>query len=745
MVYKRINLKTVEDYFHTRPSASVYSCRIVKCDNNVIKFIEKYFTEASHCGVIIEDKIQNPDMKAISFMKEKIGDSYTHSSSFIQQKLKQWIPNLDTNQTSSLAKNFFDLLEDLKKSGRNDSVIRNVYIKMMCWMYFRFNNVVTKLCKDVNPKIIYEGDITFYELSMLKLLSSCGCDLLFLDYNNSIDDKEIQLLNIGTQKFSKDFNLSKVKSNILNHQKLLNRLGKSKYTIATNIWLTGDYVKDLRNTNRGDNKTYIYNALIKQNGVEDKTSFKNNIFTLKSDLEKSGTQVFVINSHVENVQKSQIYNMKHNNDYQDDVSLVMTLTDNIMMSSVDMNTLFNHVMYEFVTSLGNKNLKEKEDICLRLIFNLKKYSRLFNIGKFGVLIFLQTENLTQDDVYFISFVYKLGADILILNPSKNDFELKIPVLYEKFYEESLVVEEFPKDLSEASYSTVAYNAESELTEIMYQDSGLYRDMQFSNMKSVILKTTFEEIDLLWKEPLNMRIGFSTANNCVTVPTIFAKVCGVKDGNIGGYNNIINSLKSAESVMLVQEHHIEYLYRGSSYNNVEIPINIQRNVFGNDIIIRGNKIDRDAVLRSRNYRYDYLKKEVQDNIISAAQLLIDRKQIKKVFSEVIENDILSVCFGLDKDILKLLQGFDYTKVNPKVVYINSTEESISLYETILFNLLNILGFDIVMFIPTGYNVVDKYLERVLYEEYQIGEYIYNYSLMSNRNKQKSFFSQLFNRR
>ena len=39
-------------------------------------------------------------------------------------------------------------------------------------------------------------------------------------------------------------------------------------------------------------------------------------------------------------------------------------------------------------------------------------------------------------------------------------------------------------------------------------------------------------------------------------------------------------------------------------------------------------------------------------------------------------------------------------------------------------LNFIGFDILYFIPTGYQNIEKYLNRKIIEEHQIGEYMYD---------------------
>ena len=53
-----------------------------------------------------------------------------------------------------------------------------------------------------------------------------------------------------------------------------------------------------------------------------------------------------------------------------------------------------------------------------------------------------------------------------------------PLLYELNYEESLTMDRYPEESSQVKMGTVAYHAERELDTLMYQDTGMYRNMQY---------------------------------------------------------------------------------------------------------------------------------------------------------------------------------------------------------------------------------------------------------------------------
>ena len=88
-------------------------------------------------------------------------------------------------------------------------------------------------------------------------------------------------------------------------------------------------------------------------------------------------------------------------------------------------------------------------------------------------------------------------------------------------------------------------------------------------------------------------------------------------------------------------------------------------------------------------------------------------------------------NLPKEVLRLIQKFDFTKKNPKMIYINPTEKEISLEDSIMTVFLSCMGFDILFFVPTGYQSVERYICQDLMEEHQIGEYQYDLQIPNLR--------------
>ena len=86
--------------------------------------------------------------------------------------------------------------------------------------------------------------------------------------------------------------------------------------------------------------------------------------------------------------------------------------------------------------------------------------------------------------------------------------------------------------------------------------------------------------------------------------------------------------------------------------------------------------------------------------------------------------MASALSLDKETLRLIQNFDFTKKNPKRIYLITGETQLSLRDTIEAALLHLIGFDILFFIPTGYRCVERYWNDFQITEYQSGPYQYD---------------------
>ena len=316
-----------------------------------------------------------------------------------------------------------------------------------------------------------------------------------------------------------------------------------------------------------------------------------------------------------------------------------------------------------------------------------------------------------NEVLFMKFLARVPVDVLILCPDRNEHcMLEDTLLYEINYETSMKLDQFPEQNAQLHIGTAAYHAERELDTLMYNDSVIFRDQQFTKANTISLQTMDREIKLLWNTEMKYRPNFSTADGTVNMPVIFSKISGVKDRKTEDYWISIKQLMTPETVVI---DHPPFL-TSTSPN----PIKMYAAEF-----FRNGKLQRRKIRNHPAYPYGFLREEMQEYILDKLEALIEQRLIRGTFENGTEYTIISVALNLPKQVTRLIQNFDFTKKNPKLIYINASEVLITLEDSIYAAFLNLLGFDVLFFVPTGYNM-DNHFNQRLMEEHQTGDFMYD---------------------
>ena len=240
---------------------------------------------------------------------------------------------------------------------------------------------------------------------------------------------------------------------------------------------------------------------------------------------------------------------------------------------------------------------------------------------------------------------------------------------------------------------------------------MYRNQQYGKANVINLQTMYEEIRILWDQELKYRPGFSTVDGVVNIPVIFAKVSGVKDGLVAPYWVSIKELITDDTILIKNVPYIS--------STAANPMKAYAAEF-----YKNGKLQKNKIKNHPKYPYEILREDMQEFMLDKLQSLIEQKLIKGIGENGTEYTVIAQVLNLPKDIVRMIQKFDFTKKNPKIVYINTGESVISLEDSILIAFLNLIGFDIIFFVPTGYQSIEKHFNKTLMEEHQIGEYKYD---------------------
>lgn len=748
-------IEKLHDYFSAcsrRREQAVFFYRVAGYSGEVAAFLTQYDQAARTNGVVIEGRIPNPDPKQLDYLAEMMGSDFQLDAGFLTQKLTRWLPRLTGAQREAVVTAMTATLQDLQAHGKNENMLRNAYIKYMCWLYYKFERILGRLGGDELPKILYDGTVSSYELQLLVILARAGADIVLLERAGDEGylrcDPTSQYARLyqasGLTPFPADFSLRQLREQgrqQAERQKLYG--APAGIAPCTNAWMKAPDVKEILTAvrARGDDPKLFYNAFVVQYGVEDKLLFPSDMVAFYQQLKREGRKVCLENGRLPPPTPEEIAAVRRRN-HQTAEQLAADLAANLQYpNNQQLQTLmrqaFLDVVLEEDKAVGG-NLNRLLNKAVYLVAWMKRYQKdLFqNWQAPEVGVFLLFGACSGDnEALFLRLLAKLPVDVLVLLPDLNALcVLKDPALLDLHKEHSLPMTDFPVEPSQMRVRTAAYQAEQEMDSILYQNTGLYRTKQHQKAEAVTLQTMYEEIGLLWDQELKYRPGFAAEGDTVTVPVLLEKICGMKDGPILPYWLEIKKLVTPETTLVTK-----LPWQTGLEANPMKPYATQ--------FLRQGRLQREKIKQHKDYPYGILRPEIQDYLLDKLQVLLDEKLIAGTYQNGTEYTIVSTILGLPKDLLRRIQNFDFTKKNPKLIIISTTEETLSLEDSILVAFLNLVGFDILFFVPTGYQSIEKYFQKPFANEHQLGPYRYDLQVPDFRTLHeggKSSIRKLFGR-
>ena len=748
-------IEKLHDYFSAcsrRREQAVFFYRVAGYSGEVAAFLTQYDQAARTNGVVIEGRIPNPDPKQLDYLAEMMGSDFQLDAGFLTQKLTRWLPRLTGAQREAVVTAMTATLQDLQAHGKNENMLRNAYIKYMCWLYYKFERILGRLGGDELPKILYDGTVSSYELQLLVILARAGADIVLLERAGDAGylrcDPTSQYAQLyqapGLTPFPADFSLRQLREQgrqQAERQKLYG--APAGIAPCTNAWMKTPDGKEILTAvrARGDDPKLFYNAFVVQYGVEDKLLFPSDMVAFYQQLKREGRKVCLENGRLPPPTPEEIAAVRRRN-HQTAEQLAADLAANLQYpNNQQLQTLmrqaFLDVVLEEDKAVGG-NLNRLLNKAVYLVAWMKRYQKdLFQnwqAPEVGVFILFGACS-GDNEALFLRLLAKLPVDVLVLLPDLNaPCVLKDPALLDLHKEHSLPMTDFPVEPSQMRVRTAAYQAEREMDSILYQNTGLYRAKQHQKAEAVTLQTMYEEIGLLWDQELKYRPGFAAEGDTVTVPVLLEKICGIKDGPILPYWLEIKKLVTPETTLVTK-----LPWQTGLEANPMKPYATQ--------FLRQGRLQREKIKQHKDYPYGILRPEIQDYLLDKLQVLLDEKLIAGTYQNGTEYTIVSTILGLPKDLLRRIQNFDFTKKNPKLIIISTTEETLSLEDSILVAFLNLVGFDILFFVPTGYQSIEKYFQKPFANEHQLGPYRYDLQVPDFRTLHeggKSSIRKLFGR-
>lgn len=714
-------------------------------------FLTSLYVDTKTKGLFFDKPIPNPANPEVSKINSTVQipdtpdrDSVKNILDSLQSSLVMDIRKIGTVQnTSDAADAFVYVLNEVKADSPAPTAWKNALVKFLCWFLRYTTYEVTS--------ILYKGEISKHEVYWLLLAGRLGCRVSYVNYTNEKSYRECDtegtysVLHEGTVKKPLSINLGKINIAQYTQQCLSNEQINSimnaanplsiKYLQTEHEFIYKDMLStlDLRRAKLVCTDTTIPVYFTAYIGLDDEATYNNSLFTQKEELTAKGKQ-FILLTELKKPsyqEAEEYYSIQKTNDSL----MISQFAEKITINDNDGRTVL--AKKAFIDTIQNITSNNLYNTAVQISVWFKQITSGFDFYKNDIPMIIYYGMISKTELAFLNMMSMCGIDVFYFNPDKSVLQTVLSMNFENLNlierKDSQKNMAFPDRLIKTKLATMAYDAERTLDSILYNDNTMFRTHQYSYSRNQTLKTTYEELGLMWHQQAMYRTGFDSKNNYVIVPNIFAKVSGIPKGDINAYNKEIKMKLSPMTV---------YIRRHPFFK----PVNAVTRTSA-DKVIKNGKIDIDALKTSRLNNYSYMPDNVQYLIFSKMQEVIDSGFITVPEQDLIPL-VLTAGLNIPNNLLQIIQKFDFTKDIPKIVIVSYGKYTFEAFECILLTLLNMIGFDIIVYTPTGYKNLEAFIRPEAFQEFMHGEFKYdfrplNFPLPKEVPQAKtSFFSRIF---
>lgn len=345
--------------------------------------------------------------------------------------------------------------------------------------------------------------------------------------------------------------------------------------------------------------------------------------------------------------------------------------------------------------------------------------------------FLWYGDVKKSHPYFLYYLIKIGCDLVIFHPEGKDVLAVEEGIFTHRFPNTEPAEPFPKE-KRSRKTTVAYRASKEIETILNQEgSGLYKPWQLRDYtpSSITLKTTYDELYILGKEISMIRPGFEVGSGQVKIPSLFSKVQGVSK-NRKEYWERLQALSQFEHSLLIRQ----LPFTWSSSNDFRFHY---RNALEQDGLLSPEKM-----MQAHYWPYSHLPTSLQKGIANAITRICEKPGLKPLQGESMEEVsiyLFSQAMFTPKEIIQLMEKFDYSQHVPKLmIYNNEQRGMLSRSDAALILLLNQFGIDIIIYNPPGHNDIENYLDDDLFDTHWLEDVVFDLEFKEPSKLKKMIF-------
>lgn len=606
-----------------------------------------------------------------------------------------------------------------------DTQLRNFRVKLLYWCTNDFSSVVEKLDKHEDAIIVINHELSKHERIFIRVLADCGATILLVSKefdNNTINNEigvyntevksEVQTVNFGTSE-----KIEYTREN-RNTTQIASVENKSLYrydsldSVEQSLYNDKKIVKVIVSGMDNYIDTCNFYAKLNKNCMNDpKWVLANNGFTKPTYEQTSNIPRLV-------------------NDKRDYV--IHTVLQFLKLGDNDTNTKVAEIIKNEFNHGENKGLSS-QILYNRLVYIVCSLNTIYSTGKPNCIVFYGETN--KNDKLILEILSRIDDISVVVACSDKSKAVNINGL--SLLDLSASNELFPIPLVDKrdGASTMAAQAERRVQQTLFSGDtlGMYKPGQFSTCATINFSTTYEELKLWWNKELYLRPGFDARGNLAVIPTIFRVIKGC----IGGKDTYVSEIqkyccgktilcKDKTTLSILSETGVNCkIHRGTDINCTKFED--QKPFFEN------GKLNKNRIKSGRNYSYSFLDRNKQDMLLDKIEdIIVNDKVNKSLFRTEQEfiDAVLNIGLNLHMSILQNIQWFEFYTYNPNLILILKDQNMPDINNMITLALLQNLGFDILIFVPTNYSSIESLVgPKFVYDTNLVGEA--NYEINTDR--------------
>lgn len=624
----------------------------------------------------------------------------------------------------------------------NETQFNNFQLKANHWYTVLFSDIIEKLKKNENEiltVVVNNVNISKHELYMLDILYNLGVNVLYIC--NNID----KLKSFG---FKPDY--MKIHNSLgieLNDLHKVEKCGLCKFNGLESFEKIEELENEIYNS---ENKI---RAIIKGYGnYLDICNFYGRLY-----LEcKSNSRFKLIEETFEKPNASTVAVM-NNITIRDNVHTITTMLKYLTVCNTE---LHDRLKDAITIRFNDSDLKNEQTTIVKnkLITVVCTLNNLFKDKELDYIVFYGNPSSNNRLILdILARVAHLG--VLVVTPDK---EMKfISNMYDTYeLENSMEVFKMPIIDKRQGASTLAATAEIRANRTLFNGDtlGMYKPGTFTTCDTINFNTTYDEIKLWWNKEVYLRPGFEAMGSKANIPVMFKVIRGINKSE-NEFKQDIGNLCCGKTILCKGANDVNRLFtRDGIRHNILHNTDVNGTKFSDQLpFFEKNKLRVDRITSCKNYGYAHLDINRQNMIFSKIEEILNSEYlIYRCNKESYIDKILNTLLNLSSEILRNIQWFEYYTYNPNVIVILKDEETLNLEQLTTLIFLRLVGFDILIYVPTCYNSIEHIVGNGwMYDSHTIGEAIYNFcfddivvdnQIIRNENldnsKKKGFFSKLF---